>query len=46
MLGMENFTTEFRNYEDDAWYIVMVTIEDNTLRVRIKKITDDRRPIF
>ncbi|WJX77638.1 hypothetical protein P8452_60926 [Trifolium repens] len=28
-----------RNYEDDAWYIVMVTIEDvTTLRARLKKL--------
>ncbi|GAU19579.1 hypothetical protein TSUD_303920 [Trifolium subterraneum] len=43
----ENFTTEFRNYEDDAWYTVMVTIEDNaTLRVRFEKFTDDVDQLF
>ncbi|GAU12838.1 hypothetical protein TSUD_73250 [Trifolium subterraneum] len=43
----DNFTTEFRNYEDDAWYTVMVTIEDNaTLRVKFEKFTDDVDQLF
>jgi hypothetical protein len=43
----ENFTTEFRNFEDDAWYIVMLTIKkDTTLRARLKKTTDDVDQLF
>jgi hypothetical protein len=43
----DNFTTMFRNYEDDAWYIVMVTIEvGTTLRARLKKITDGVDQLF
>ncbi|WJX39276.1 hypothetical protein P8452_26836 [Trifolium repens] len=43
----ENFTTEFRNFEDDAWYTVMVTIEDEAkLRVKFEKFTDDVDQVY
>ncbi|PNY07132.1 hypothetical protein L195_g003617 [Trifolium pratense] len=43
----ESFTTEFRNFDDDAWYTVMVTIEDNAiLRVKFEKFTDDVDQLF
>jgi hypothetical protein len=43
----DNFTTEFRNFDDDAWYTVMVTIEDDAkLRVKFEKFTDDVDQVY
>ncbi|RHN69071.1 putative SAWADEE domain-containing protein [Medicago truncatula] len=43
----QNYVTEFRNYEDGAWYTVMVTLEEKeTLRVRYEKFTDEEDNIF
>ncbi|XP_045810945.1 uncharacterized protein LOC123905385 [Trifolium pratense] len=43
----ENFTTEFRSYEDDAWYTVMVMMDDNgTLRVRFEKSINEEDQMF
>jgi hypothetical protein len=45
--SLEKFTTKFRNYEDDVWYIIIVTIKDSTkLRIRLKKITDNVDQFF
>ncbi|XP_058787212.1 uncharacterized protein LOC131661625 isoform X2 [Vicia villosa] len=42
-----NYSTEFRNHEDDAWYTVMVTLEENeTLRVTYEKFTDEEDQLF
>jgi hypothetical protein len=43
----ENFSTEFRSFEDDAWYTVMVMMDDDgTLRVRFEKSTDEVDQLF
>ncbi|MCI13283.1 hypothetical protein A2U01_0034400, partial [Trifolium medium] len=43
----ENFTTEFRSYEDDAWYTVMVMMDDDgTLRVRFEKSINEVDQLF
>lgn len=43
----ENYVTEFRNYEDDAWYTVSVTLEGNeSLRVKYEKNTDEIDNLF
>jgi hypothetical protein len=43
----ENFSTEFRSFEDDAWYSVMVMMDDDgTLRVRFEKSTDEVDQLF
>jgi len=43
----QNYVTEFKNYEDGAWYTVMVTLEEKeTLRVRYEKFTDEEDNIF
>jgi hypothetical protein len=43
----ENFSTEFRSFEDDAWYTVMVMMDDDgTLRVRFEKSTNEVDQLF
>jgi len=43
----ENYVTEFRNYVDDAWYTVSVTLEGNeSLRVKYEKNTDEIDNLF
>ncbi|CAI8597906.1 unnamed protein product [Vicia faba] len=42
-----SYSTEFRNHDDDAWYTVMVTVEENgTLRVTYEKFTDEEDQFF
>jgi len=37
----QNYVTEFQNYKDGAWYVVMVTLQEKeTLQVSYKKLND------
>ncbi|RHN51268.1 putative SAWADEE domain-containing protein [Medicago truncatula] len=42
-----NYVTEYQNYEDDAWYVVMVTLQEKeTLQVSYKKFNDVYKNLF
>lgn len=43
----KSYTTEFRNFDDDAWYTVMVTMEGKqTLRIKYEKFSDEEDQLF
>lgn len=47
LVSKMRYSTEFRNDEDDAWYTVMVTLEEKeTLRITYEKFTDEVDQLF
>ncbi|CAL5203541.1 unnamed protein product [Lathyrus oleraceus] len=47
LVSKMRYSTEFRNQEDDAWYTVMVTLEEKeTLRITYEKFTDEVDQLF
>lgn len=41
-----NYSTEFRTYEDDAWYTVYVLFDGDTLRVKYLDFSPENDVVF